>query len=303
MSLSVVIPVFRATDTLVRMVDLLLAEPDIVVERIVLVFDDGRPAAWETAAHLARLHPRVVAVRLNRNFGQHNATICGFNHCTGDFIVTMDEDLQHHPEDIKYLLDEQRKGDHDLVYGAYGEREHQPWRNLTSSILKTMLRSGLPGLHPTYTSFRLIRLPVAMQVVGMKNPYTFLDGYLTWITSSVSARTIMHRRSEVEGSSYSFPKLLAHTVNILFNFTDLPLRALTVLSVLTLLVSTVYAVYVVVTAFFVRDYLLGFPTLVALMGFGFGMLLLGLTVLVQYIARINEKTTSRPTFVVREVVE
>lgn len=297
-----VIPVFRATDALRQLVGLILTDAALDLEKIVLVFDDGDLRAWNTAKELARGHARVSAVRLGRNFGQHNATICGFNFCKGDFIVTMDEDLQHDPADIHVLLAEQRKGDQDVIYGNYRTRKHNWWRNQTSACLKGLLRIGLPGLHPGYTSFRLIRRDVALSVVGMKNPYTFLDGYLAWVTSSVAECPTDHGVGEGGPSSYSMMKLVSHTFRILFNFTNLPIRVLTALTLLTLTGSLAYATYVVITALMNKDYLLGFPTLIAIMGIGFGVLLLGITVMVQYLSRINEKATQRPTWVVRETV-
>lgn len=302
MSLSVVIPAYRATSSLRMLTEQLTrAYPDTLKE-IVIVFDDGRKETWNEIEALVVEFPAVVGVRLNRNFGQHNATICGFNYCTGELIATLDEDLQHHPEDVAKLMAHQRTADFDVVYGAYADRQHDVWRNITSSGLKTMLRVGLPGLHGDYTSFRLLTRKVAHETTLLRNSYTFLDGYLTWITSNVSSCEIGHHESSETTSSYSVKKLVAHTFNILFNFTDLPIRVLTILSVVTLLASTSYGTYTVIRAFLQNDQLIGFPTLVALLGFGFGIVLLGLTVLVQYIARINEKTTNRPSFVVKEVV-
>lgn len=300
MSLSIVIPAYRATTSLRILVEQLTQLYPDVLKEIVIVFDDGRKETWACIQALATDLPVVVGVRLNRNFGQHNATICGFNYCTGDLIVTMDEDLQHHPEDVVKLLARQREGGSDVVYGAYADRQHNAFRNITSNGLKTLLRIGLPGLHGDYTSFRLLTRKVAQETTHLRNSYTFLDGYLTWITSNVSSCEIGHHESSETTSSYSVKKLVAHTFNILFNFTDLPIRVLTILSVVTLLLSTSYGTYTVVRAFTQHDQLIGFPTLVALLGFGFGIVLLGLTVLVQYIARINEKTTNRPSFVVKE---
>lgn len=300
MSLSVVIPAYRATTSLRTLAEQLTRLYPDTLKEIVIVFDDGRKETWTQVLALAAEFPAVVGVRLNRNFGQHNATICGFNYCTGELIATMDEDLQHHPEDVAKLLQRQREGGFDVVYGAYADRQHNAFRNITSNGLKAMLRIGLPGLHGDYTSFRLLTRKVTQETTLLRNSYTFLDGYLTWITSNVASCEIGHHESSETTSSYSVKKLVAHTFNILFNFTDLPIRVLTILSVVTLVASTSYGTYTVVRAFIQKDQLIGFPTLVALLGFGFGIVLLGLTVLVQYIARINEKTTNRPSFVVKE---
>lgn len=301
MSLSVVIPAYRATSSLRLLTELLLDATPVGIEQVILVFDAGKQQTWQEAQALAMRYPQVIAVRLGRNFGQHNATICGIQYCTSDLVVTMDEDLQHHPEDIPKLIECMKDNAYDVVYGTYKVRKHQWWRNTTSMLLKRLLRTGMPGLHPDYTSFRLIRRQVAIELLGMRNTYTFLDGYLTWLTSSVGSCEVDHGEG-AEASSYSFIHLLRHTVNILFNFTNLPVRVLTALTIATLTVSMGYTGFTVVSAIFDKDFLIGFPSIVALLGLGFGMMLLGLTVIVQYISRINEKVTERPTFIVREVI-
>lgn len=301
MSLSVVIPAFRATRSLRLLTEMLLNATGMEVKEVILVFDAGKHQTWQEAQALAMRYPQVTAVRLGRNFGQHNATICGIQYCTSDLVVTMDEDLQHHPEDIPKLVKCMQDNAYDVVYGKYKVRKHRWWRNTTSMLLKRLLRTGMPGLHPDYTSFRLIRRQVAIELLGMRNTYTFLDGYLTWLTSSVGSCEVDHGEG-AEASSYSFVQLLRHTVNILFNFTSIPVRVLTALTVATLTVSMGYTGFTVVSAIFDKDFLIGFPSIVALLGLGFGMMLLGLTVIVQYISRINEKVTERPTFIVREVI-
>jgi undecaprenyl-phosphate 4-deoxy-4-formamido-L-arabinose transferase len=136
--LSVVIPVYRSEGTLrvlVQQLRTVLEETGLDYE---LVFvDDGSPdQSWEVLRELRDAHgDRIVAVQLMRNFGHHNALMCGFHHTRGQLVVTMDDDLQHPPDEIPVLLGAIRSGGLDLVYGVYGEKKHRQWRNLGSSVV------------------------------------------------------------------------------------------------------------------------------------------------------------------------
>lgn len=303
---SVVVPTYQGQDTirpLAQQLDRFFGAARLRYE-LILVNDCGPDHSWQVMQQVqAELGPeRVKIVRLARNFGQHNALICGFSHAQGDFIVTLDEDLQHRPADIARLIAKQAEGDYDVVYGRYDTPQHSSFRNVTSRLLRKLLRAGIPNLHPDYTAFRLIRATTARYCLDMTNSYTFLDGYLTWITQSVSATTVAHQKRAAGQSSYSVGKLIEHSINIFFTFSDLPVRLLSFTSVAVFLLTAAYSLYILVRKLVLNDLSPGFPTLIITVGFGVGLILLGLGILGEYIHRINLKTTRRPNFVERETL-
>ena len=297
---SIVVPVFRATTTLVQLAKQ-LEKFDFVCE-IIFVFDNGNPNSWQTIKTLCDENLKVKGISLSRNFGQHNATICGIENAIGDFVITMDEDFQHNPNDISTLIEKQIKINCDVVYGTYEELNHSLFRNLTSKILKKLLVFGIPELHQDYSSYRLIKKDIAKKMVEMKNSYTFLDGYITWITSEVTSVKISHNHSQSGKSSYTIKKLIEHSINIFVTFSSLPIRLLTHLSFIFFTLSFFYSTYIVISALTIVDYEAGFPTIVSMLGFGFGSLLLGLGIIGEYIQRINLKTTNRPNYSVKDKI-
>lgn len=301
---SVVVPTYRGQDTirpLAQQIDAFFRQQGLGYE-IIFVNDCGPDQSWRVMQELQREMgaERVRIVKLARNFGQHNALICGFSHARGEFIVTMDEDLQHRPADIGRLMEAQRAGGYDVVYGRYETLQHSGFRNLTSRALKKLLEIGIPDLHPDYTAFRLLRASTARYCLAMSNSYTFLDGYLTWITSNVTSVPVMHQERAAGQSSYTLRKLLEHSINIFVTFSDLPVRLLSLLSVVIFSISTVYSLYIVARKLLYNDLSSGFPTLIITLGFGIGSVLLGMGILGEYIHRINLKTTRRPNFVEAE---
>lgn len=304
---SVVIPVYRGEATLRPLTLQLQAAFQELGQafEIVFVCDGGPDNSWQVIQALrAELGADIIrAVQLSRNFGQHNALLCGFGHVRGRFIITMDEDLQHRPADIARLIQRQAEADFDVVYGKYETQQHSGFRNLTSRAMRRLLRLGIPDLHPDYSAFRLIKREVARHCLEMRNSYTFLDGYLTWVTNHVASVPVVHQERPSGTSAYTLGKLITHSINIFATFSDLPIRLLSITSVLVFLLTSTYSVYVLIRKFLYNDFLSGFPSLIISIGFGVGLLLLGMGILGEYIHRINLKTTRRPNFVERQILD
>ena len=303
MKISVVIPVYNGEMTVKVLNEKLFHffESNNYDFEIVYVHDCGYDCSLNELEKLYKLFPNnIVLVKLNRNFGQHNAIICGFTYCSGDFIVTMDEDLQHNPNDIENLIEEQKKGDYDVVYGKYESLNQTNFRNFGSRIIKRALTIAMPELHKDYSAYRLIKKEIAVETSKMENSYTFLDGYLLWITKNVGSVNVLHSERFAGESSYNLKRLLEHAINIIITFSNLPIRILSFSSVIIFVLTFLYAGYVVIRKILYDDFLAGYPSLIIVLGFGVSAILLGLGILGEYIHRINLKTTKRPNYIVKK---
>ena len=141
---SVVVPVYNSEDTLDSLIVRLEAVFSAIGRTFEVVFvDDGsRDGSWPVLERIkAARAETVTAVQLMRNFGQHNALMCGFRHCRGAFVITMDDDLQNPPEEIPKLLNAIDAQKLDLVYGVEAEKNHENWRNLGSAVTRYFYRS------------------------------------------------------------------------------------------------------------------------------------------------------------------
>ena len=303
MKISVVIPVYNGEKTVETLNEKLIGylKKSKYDFEIVYVHDYGDDNSLEKLETLEVLYPNnVKLIKLNRNFGQHNAIICGFNYCTGDFIVTMDEDLQHDPDDILKLIKEQKKEDYDVVYGFYNSPKHSGFRNLTSRVVKKLLSIAIPELHKDYSAYRLIRTSVAKETIKMKNSYTFLDGYLTWITQNISSTQVSHNERLAGDSSYNFKTLFRHLSNVIFTFSKLPITLLTYGSLLMILISLFFSVYQVANKLFFNNVIPGYASVIVFIAVGVSMILFGLSIIGEYLFRINLKTTKRPNYIVKK---
>jgi len=295
---SIIIPVYNGEQTVEKLYTRIKQFfTDKYLYEVIFVYDCGKDNSWEVLLKIKMQNPQnVKLIRLSRNYGQHNALICGFEYAKGDFIVTMDEDLQHAPEDIQKLIDKQKEMDYDVVYGKYEIRNHSGFRNAGSSILKRIIDVGIPDIHPDYSAFRLIKAGIAKSCITMRNSYTFLDGYISWITTNCSSCIVSHSERQGGVSAYTFSKLINHTINIFVTFSNLPIRFLTKLSFFVLFVMTLYSTYIIIRKLVFNDLAMGYPSLVIIVGFGVGLIMLALGIIGEYIYRINLKTTQRPNY-------
>jgi polyisoprenyl-phosphate glycosyltransferase len=302
---SVIIPVFRAGNTLVKLFEQckeVFNKLNVKYE-LIFVLDSNNDESWNVIKNLKNEYKdNIKGIALSRNFGQHNAVICGIKYSSGVFILTMDEDLQQSPNDIPYLIEKQKEKDYDVVYGEFRYQKNKFYRNITSRSLKLLLRVGIPDLNYHYSTYRLIKSNIAKNLLSMNNSYTFLDGFLSWITTNTAYVYVENHKSEAGKSSYSLKKLIDHSINIFFTFSRFPIRLISISSFLLFIISISYSLYIFFRKIFYNDLITGFASVIVILGFGFGFTLLGISVLGEYLFRINTKTTNKPNFLEKEVI-
>jgi glycosyltransferase involved in cell wall biosynthesis len=299
MKISIVVPVYNGEHTVLELhkrIDGYFKSNGNDFE-VIYVYDCGVDRSWEKLLEIKNSSPaNVLLIKLSRNFGQHNALICGFEYCSGDFIVTLDEDLQHDPYDIDLLITKQIQGDYDVVYGYSSDIKFGLFRRLTSACLKKLVSIGIPEIHNDYSAFRLIKRSIGKSMVEMRNSYTFLDGYISWITNSVESCEVSHNFRFAGKSSYTLSKLIQHSINIFVTFSNLPVRILSRISIFLFIIVLFYAFYIIFRKIYFDDLLLGFPTIIIGLGFGVSLIMMSLAIIGEYIYRINLKTTKRPNY-------
>lgn len=306
MMLSFIIPVYHGEKTIDPLFHAIKAscEKNLYPFEVVFVWDCGPDKSWEVITTLKSKYPSLIsAIRLSRNYGQHNAIICGFEQSKGDLIITLDEDLQHDPEDVVYLVKKHEEKNCDVVYGYHHEKKHNSFRNITSRLLKAIMKFGIPELHNHYSAYRLIKRDIALATTQMQNSYTFLDGYLSWITSNIGSVAVKHQPRLAGKSSYNLKMLLKHSVNIFVTFSSLPIKFVSGMSLLFFLFTTGYSLNILIKRLLLNDFIPGFASIIVLTGFGIGSILFGISVLGEYIHRINLKTTRRPNYIIYEMLK
>lgn len=298
MNCSVVIPVYRGADTLPGLVlrlDAVLSK--IVGEyEIILVNDCSPDASWEVINQIAAKYPRVRGVNLMRNYGQHNATLCGVREARFEIIVTMDDDLQHPPEEVPLLLAELEKG-YDVVYGAPRKLPQGFIRNLLTRLTKVLLARvmGVPSVR-NISAFRAFRTQLRQAFTNFSSPTLTLDVLLSWGTTRFTSVLIDIDTPE-RRSNYHFLMLVRAALLILTGYSTAPLRLASWIGFLMTLFGLGVFVYVIII-YFIAGSLPGFPFLASLISIFGGAQLFALGIMGEYLARMFERIMDRPPYVI-----
>jgi undecaprenyl-phosphate 4-deoxy-4-formamido-L-arabinose transferase len=300
-SLSVVIPVYNSQSILPALLERLAAVLPSLANafEVILVNDGSRDDSWSTIEDLARQHAWISGVDLMRNYGQHNALLCGIRAAKHDVVVTLDDDLQHPPEEIHTLLDKLAEG-YDVIYGTPRQEQHGLWRDLASRVTKLALQSTMGAATARKVSaFRAFRTQLREAFANYQSPFLSLDVLLTWGTTRFAAVPVRHDARRAGVSNYTFRKLLTHALNMMTGFSTLPLQLASWIGFTFTLFGLGVLAYVIGRYLLEGGVVPGFAFLASIIAIFSGAQLFALGIIGEYLARMHFRMMERPTYVVR----
>ena len=304
LSLSLVVPVYRSETllpALLERVNRVLAE-HCPHSEIVLVNDGSPDRSWQVISDLRASYPRVRALNLMRNYGQHNALLAGIEAARGLVIVTLDDDLQTPPEEIPKLLAELERG-FDLVYGVRESEQHSLVRNSCSVGVKWVLNRMLGvKIASSITSYRAFRAELRQAFTGRVGNCVFIDALLCWGTSKVGSIVVSHKGREGGKSGYSLGRLIVHTANMVTSFSHVPLQVASFIGLAATVLGALVFLYVLGSFLIAGKTVPGFTFLAAAITLFSGIQLFVLGIMGEYLARMHQRLMGAPSYVVREEV-
>lgn len=300
---SVVVPVYRSARTLRELHQRTVAALDDLEGgfELILVEDCGGDDSWSVMQELRRGDGRVRIVRLARNFGQHNALLCGFTLARGEYVVTMDDDLQNPPEEIPMLIQAISSSELDVVNGVPEERQHSLVRNLGSMVHNLVVDSGLRGKAVKLSSFRIIRKPIVDALLRMDGPNPAIGLMLLKVTARIGSLEVGHQERREGTSTYTLRKLVRLFSFGLLYHSDLPLKGIFFLGLGSLALSMALGLYYLVLSLAGTITVSGFTTLVLLILFFSGTVMLSLGVLGEFVRRILQEVRGTPPYVIKDL--
>jgi glycosyltransferase involved in cell wall biosynthesis len=299
----VVVPAYNSELSLPELVRRLEPVLDSIATayELILVDDSSRDGTWRVIQELAREHPWVRGAHLMRNYGQHNAVLCGIRMADHELILTMDDDLQHPPEEIPKLLEKLTR-DKDVVYGSPEKETHGLWRDLASQVTKVALQSAMGApIARKAGPFRLFRTKVRDAFAGYDGPYVSVDVLLTWGTTRFDAVDVRHAQRTLGKSNYTFRKLVVHAVNMITGFSTLPLQISSLVGFAFTVLGTLALFYVLIRYLIEGGSVPGFSFLASMIAIFSGAQLFSLGIIGEYLARMHARSMQHPTYAVAEM--
>ena len=300
---SVVVPVYDTVAEVEQLVERLVRVFDapLGATREIILVDDGspNPETWPNLETLAERFPEVHAIRLSRNFGKASAVLCGFEAARGEWVVTMDDDLQHLPEDLPKLAEMR---DHDVVMGAYRTKNHSLSKRVTSRIKNWFDRilAGKPR-HLVSNPYRMHKASVVRAICQMKSPYPFISAMMYYVTTDIATVEIEHGVREGRKSSFGFARRVQSFSNLLINRSAFLMRLVAFAGLFVSALSGLGGGAYLLSGALSSESITFERTLLITLLFVSGLVLFAIAVIGEYLTRILVGVERRPPYLVRQV--
>jgi len=299
---SIVVPVYNSQGSLRQLVKQLSEiMPEVASDfEIILVNDGSQDQSWQVINSLCEENSRIYPIELMRNFGQHNATLCGIRSAKFDVVITIDDDLQNPPEEIPLLLAKLKEG-YDVVYGTPQNFRQKFWRSMASRVIRLVLRN-LMGNEIAWqvSSFRAFHTSIREAFSNFTNPSVFIDVLLTWGAQKFTYLPVRQNSRPIGNSTYSFSKLLGLSINMITGFSTIPLRAATMIGFFFSLFGIGVLIYVLIRYFIVGGSIPGFPFLASVISIFSGAILFSLGIMGEYLGRIFTQSMGQSSYIIRK---
>lgn len=304
-SISFVIPCYNSKKTIKFVVE----EIETVIKNqfdceyeIILVNDCSPDQVWEEITMLSN-RQNIKAISLAKNVGKHAALMAGYSKAMGEYIVSVDDDGQCPVEELNRLLSPLIEGDYDIAVAQYGIKKENLLKRMGSSLNNVMASSliGKPK-ELQLSNFFAMKAFVCQEMLRYKNAYPYIDGLYLRSTQRIT-NVPMQDRNRLEGkTNYTLKKSLALFINGFTAFSVKPLRISTFLGLLCAFVGFIYALIIIINKFIYPDISVGYSSLMAIVLFIGGMIMMMLGLIGEYIGRIYISINNSPQYVIRETI-
>lgn len=304
--ISFVIPCYRSEHTVEHVVTEIeqtmekLEKEKGYTHEILLVNDSSPDNTMGAIRRLCQEKPCVKGIGFARNFGQHAALMAGLRHSEGDYVVCLDDDGQTPADEVGKLLEKLEEG-YDAVYASYGHKQHSAFRNLGSKVNELMTRVMLDKPADLYiSSYFAVKRFIVEDMIRYENSYPYVIGLVLRATKNITNVPVQHREREEGSSGYTLKKLLGLWFNGFTAFSVKPLRIATCLGSICAFLGFAYGIYTIIKKFINPAVPVGFSSMMAVLVFFGGMIMIMLGLIGEYIGRIYISMNNSPQYVIRE---
>jgi glycosyltransferase involved in cell wall biosynthesis len=300
---SVVIPVYNSALIVGQTIDRTVSffENRGLEYELILVNDGSQDKSWDILREKSLKNSRIISINLLRNYGQHTAVFCGLQKSSGDYVITLDDDLQNPPEEIIHLIEKASEG-HDLVFGRYRAKKHVTYRRLGSLLIRAINRKIFHQPKDLLlTNFRIIKRDVVNRICSYQTSYPYITGMSLMFSVNPANVWVEHYPRSIGNSHYNIFKITELVMRILFNYSAYPLRLVSMIGLTISGLSFMLGMYYLARVIFIGIRVPGWTTVVVLLSFFNGITILILSMLGEYTVRLLNQTSITEACHIKEI--
>lgn len=305
MKISFVIPCYRSEKTLTAVVNEIITTISTRNDdyEIIMVNDNSPDNVYSIIKKLCNNNPKLKGIDFAKNFGQHAALMAGYSLCSGDLIVSVDDDGQTPIDEVYSLIDKINEG-YDVVYGTYKSKKHSYFRNFGSKVNDLMSRIliGKPK-NLKQTSFFIAKKFVISEILKYNNAYPYIGGLVIRTTDKIANVVVKHRERQEGKSGYTLKKLLSLWFNGFTAFSVKPLRMSSIIGCLSSFLGMIYGMFVIVRKFVNPNIAIGYSSIMSVILFIGGIIMIMLGLIGEYLGRIYICINKSPQYIIREKID
>ena len=301
--LSIIIPVFNSEGNIAELSRQLMdALKDFSFE-VIFVNDGSRDKSWDVIKQATVENNNIIAINLRRNFGQDNALMAGISRATGNYIVIMDDDLQHSPYDILKLYNKCSEG-YDVCYAHFPGKHQRMWKDFGSWLNGAFAYWLLGKPKGIYMSpFKIIRKEVALSLLQYPGPFPYIDGLILDFTTNVTYVDVEHYQRHKGKSNYNFFRSFGVFLKTVTSFSVIPLRIATTIGFITAITGFIIALYLLIKYLTITYYEVeGWTSLIVTLLIIGGILLMSIGLIGEYLGRMFLTLNKKPQYSIGEII-
>ena len=307
MKLSIVIPVYNSENILRELVNQITSEikkiDSISDYEIILVNDKSIDGSWQTIEKICDENKYVAGIDLMKNVGQHNALIAGIKSSNSDFVITMDDDLQHSPKFIEKIILKLNEG-YDVCYTKYVNNKYSFFKKLGSIVNDKIANIVLQKPKDIYlSSFKGIKKNVVNEIKKFSGPYVYIDGIILDLTSNIGTVDVDHSKRLDGKSNYNLNKLFSLWIKVFTNSSIYPLRIASMTGFIITLIATILALILIINKLLNPEIQQGWTSIVVIILFFSGVQLLALGIIGEYLGRIFLNLNQKSQFTISKIIK
>jgi len=301
--ISIIIPVYNSGEILNELNHQIKDALKNVDYELILINDCSPDNSWEVISTLTRKYQDTIGINLRKNYGQDNAIMAGLNCCSGEYVVIMDDDLQHSPYDILMLVDECKKG-FDVCYANFNKKQQKWWKNLGSWFNGKIAELLINKPSNIYLSpFEVLHIDIVKEIIKYEGPYPYIQGLIFRVTSNFTQISVEHCKRYKGESNFNFFRSLTVFLKLATSFSVIPLRIATFIGFITAFFGFVMIPYYLYAHFINNEIVAGWTSLMIILLMIGGLILFSLGLLGEYLGRMYLNVNNKPQFVIKEILK
>jgi polyisoprenyl-phosphate glycosyltransferase len=306
MKLSIIIPVYNSSSIVSKLVNNIKEEivkiQIISNYQIILVNDCSDDNSWKEISKICNNEQHVIGINLMKNYGQHNAIMAGINISDGDYVILMDDDFQHSPNQINKLISKIEEG-YDVCYTNYKDNKYNSFKILGSKLNKKISNFLINKPVDIYlSSFKCFTKKICNEIKKYDGPFVYIDGLIFDVTKNVTSVDVEHLDRMDGKTNYNIFKLISLWLNVLTNFSIVPLRISAITGFFMTIISFCSILIVIIMKLLNPSIAAGWASIISVLLFFSGLQFIVLGLLGEYIGRSYLNLNKKPQYVVRDYI-